>query len=276
LKPGGIAPPGFSATFAEWGGVTINTSARGGGAASTDGAMIQPRPASLAAPILVVEDDQTTCDVVRAYLESAGYRVVICRSGAEALGFVRQAQPRCLILDVMLPGKDGFEICAEIRRSGSVVPILFLSARADEPDRVDGLRVGADDYLVKPFSPRELLARVDALLRRSEIGPRPPSVIQLGNVELSPTRHDVVIEGRLVALTHVEFGLLAAMLERPGWVLTRTQLIDQVHSGDRSPMLERTVDVHVFRLREKLRAAHANASIETIRGVGYKLTAEKA
>ena len=109
--------------------------------------------ASLAAPVLVVEDDQTTCDVVRAYLESAGYRVVVCRSGAEALGFVRQTQPRCLILDVMLPGKDGFEICADIRRSGSIVPILFLSARADEPDRVDGLRVGADDYLVKPFSP---------------------------------------------------------------------------------------------------------------------------
>lgn len=244
---------------------------------AADAAIKPPRKApSLASPILVVEDDPTTCDVVRAYLESAGYRVVICRAGSEALGFVRQTQPRCLILDVMLPGKDGFEICTEIRRSGSIVPILFLSARADEPDRVDGLRVGADDYLIKPFSPRELLARVDALLRRAEIGPQPPSVIRLGNVELSATGHDVVVDGRPVALTRVEFGLLAAMLERPGWVLTRGQLVDQLYSDHGSPALERTVDVHVCRLREKLHAAHANATIVTIRGLGYKITAEAA
>lgn len=239
-----------------------------------DKAMSKPRQPSIGAPILVVEDDQTTCDVVRAYLESAGHRVVICRSGSEALGFVRQTEPRCLILDVMLPGKDGFEICAEIRGGGSIIPILFLSARADEPDRVDGLRAGADDYLVKPFSPRELLARVDALLRRSEIRPQRPSVIHLGNVELSPTRHDVAVGGQLMALTFVEFGLLAAMLERPGWVMTRGQLIDRLYTDDRLPTLERTVDVHIFRLREKLQAAAANVAIVTIRGVGYKITAE--
>jgi DNA-binding response OmpR family regulator len=259
------------------GSVTIKTPAHNGEATRAEHAPIRFSGApSLDAPILVVEDDQTTCDVVRAYLERAGYRVVVCRSGTEALGLVRQTQPRCLILDVMLPGKDGLEICTEIRRSGSIVPILFLSARADEPDRVDGLRVGADDYLVKPFSPRELLARVDALLRRSEIGPQPPSVMRLGNVELSPTRHDVAIDGRRVALTKVEFGLLAVMLARPGWVLTRSQLVDQLYTGDRSPALERTVDVHIFRLREKLLAAHANAVIVTIRGVGYKIIAEVA
>jgi DNA-binding response OmpR family regulator len=225
-------------------------------------------------PILVVEDDQTTCDVVRAYLERAGYRVVVCRTGGEALTFVHQTQPRCVILDVMLPGKDGLAICEEIRSAGSIVPILFLSARGDEPDRVGGLRVGADDYLVKPFSPRELVARVEALLRRSEIGPRPPTVIRLGNIELSPTQHDVAVDGRHVALTHVEFGLLAAMIERPGWVLTRSQLIDRLYAGDRLPALERTVDVHVFRLREKLVAAQATAVVVTIRGVGYKLSAE--
>ncbi|MGA8665240.1 MAG: response regulator transcription factor [Candidatus Dormiibacterota bacterium] len=256
--------------------MTINTRVQNGDAARAEHATTELRQAqSVAAPILVVEDDQTTCDVVRAYLERAGYRVVVCRSGTEALAVVRQTQPRCLILDVMLPGKDGFEICTEIRSSGSIVPILFLSARADEPDRVDGLRVGADDYLVKPFSPRELLARVDALLRRAEIGPQPPSIIRLGNVELSPTGHDVVIDARHVALTKVEFGLLAAMLERPGWVLTRSQLVDRLYTGDGSPALERTVDVHVFRLREKLHAAHANAVIVTIRGVGYKITAKE-
>jgi two-component system, OmpR family, response regulator len=228
----------------------------------------------LGSPVLVVEDDQTTCDVVRAYLETAGHRVVVCRTGSEALAFVHQTQPRCVILDVMLPGKDGFAICEEIRTAGSIVPILFLSARGDEQDRVGGLRVGADDYLVKPFSPRELVARVDALLRRSEIGPRPPTVVKLGNLELSPARHDVAVEGKPVALTHVEFGLLAAMMERPGWVLTRSQLIDRLYAGDRLPAVERTVDVHVFRLREKLVAAQSTAEIVTIRSVGYKIIAE--
>lgn len=254
--------------------VSIQRPASDGRSTRADEAPSRPDPASLGAPILVVEDDQTTGEVVRAYLESAGHRVVICRTGNEAPDYVRQTEPRCLILDVMLPGKDGFQICDEIRRGGSIVPILFLSARVDEPDRVDGLRAGADDYLVKPFSPRELLARVDALLRRSEIGPRPPTVLRLGNLELSPTRHEVAVDGLSVALTHVEFGLLEAMLERPGWVLTRGQLIDRLYTEDRLPALERTVDVHVFRLREKLQAAHANAAVVTIRGVGYKITAQ--
>ncbi len=256
--------------------VTIDRQSSNGSPLQADAVVTTPAPASFGPPILVVEDDQTTCDVVRAYLESAGHRVVICRTGSEALCLVRQTQPRCLILDVMLPGKDGFDVCAEIRRAGSIVPILFLSARADEADRVGGLRVGADDYLVKPFSPRELLARVDALLRRAEIGPQPPTVMRLGNVELSPTRQDVAVDGRHVALTHVEFGLLALMLERPGWVLTRGQLIDRLYTDDRLPALERTVDVHVFRLREKLRDAFATAAIVTIRGVGYKIVAEDA
>jgi two-component system, OmpR family, response regulator MtrA len=256
--------------------MAIHTSAANRMSTPIDEAMSTADRGSVGAPILVVEDDQTTCDVVRAYLERAGHRVVICQSGSEALDLIRQTEPRCLILDVMLPGKDGFEICEEIRSRGSIVPILFLSARADEPDRVDGLRAGADDYLVKPFSPRELLARVDALLRRSEIGPRPPKVLRLGNVELSPTRHDVAVDGQILSLTHVEFGLLVAMLERPRWVLTRSQLIDRLYTDDRLPALERTVDVHVFRLREKLRAAGASASVVTVRGVGYKITAEDA
>ena len=199
---------------------------------------------------------------------------MICRSGSAALDVVRQTEPRCVILDVMLPGKDGFKICEEIRGRGSSVPILFLSARSDEPDRVDGLRAGADDYLVKPFSPRELLARVDALLRRSEIGPRRPVVLRLGNVELVPDHHDVLVDGQQLRLTHVEFCVLAAMIERPGWVLTRGQLIDRVYSDGQLPSLERSVDVQMFRLREKLRTAAASVSIATIRGVGYKIAAD--
>src|SRR5437870_6988379 len=145
--------------------------------------MTENANATLASPILVVDDDPTTCDVVRAYLERDGYRVVVCRSGTEAMGVARQTAPRCVVLDVMLPGRDGLSICEDIRRRGSTVPILMLSARVDEPDRVVGLRLGADDYLVKPFSPRELVARVGALIRRAEIGPRSPTVLRLGDLE---------------------------------------------------------------------------------------------
>src|SRR5437870_11452183 len=152
--------------------------------------------AAPAAPILIVDDDPTTCDVVRAYLERDGYRVVVCRSGTDALDVARQTAPRCIVLDLMLPGRDGFQICEEIRRQGSSVPILMLSARSDEPDRVVGLRLGADDYLVKPFSPRELVARVEALLRRAEIGPRPPAVLRLGGLQLMLDRHEALTGDR--------------------------------------------------------------------------------
>jgi len=224
--------------------------------------------------VFIVDDDISVRESLELLVSSSGWQAETFVSAREFLARPPPLAPSCLILDVMLPGKDGFEICSEIRRGGSIIPILFLSARADEPDRVGGLRAGADDYLVKPFSPRELLARVDALLRRSEIRPEPPSVIHLGNVELSPTRHDVAVGGQPLALTYVEFGLLAAMLERPEWVMTRGQLIDRLYTDDRLPALERTVDVHIFRLREKLQAAAANVAIVTIRGVGYKITAE--
>jgi two-component system, OmpR family, response regulator len=232
--------------------------------------------ATLASPILIVDDDPTTCDVVRAYLEREGYRVVVCRSGAEALDVARQTAARCLVLDVMLPGRDGFSICEEIRRRGSTVPILMLSARADEPDRVVGLRIGADDYLVKPFSPGELVARVAALLRRAEIGPLPPTALRLGQLELQLDRHEVLADGRSLELTHFEFAMVAALLEQPGRVLSRGQLIDRLYRGDGMPVLERSVDVHVARIREKLRAARAGAAIVTVRSVGYKMTAAEA
>ena len=227
-------------------------------------------------PILIIDDDPVTCDVVRAYLEHDGHRVVVCRSGTAALDIARQTTPRCVVLDVMLPGRDGFSICEEIRRCGSLVPILMLSARADEPDRVAGLRLGADDYLVKPFSPGELVARVAALLRRAEIGPLPPTVLRLGQLELVVDRHTVLAGGRPLELTHFEFAMVAALVEQPGRVLSRGQLIDRLYRGDGMPVLERSVDVHVARIREKLVAARAGAAIVTVRSVGYKMTAAEA
>jgi len=178
-----------------------------------------------------------------------------------------------MVLDRMLPGRDGFQICEEIRRQGSSVPILMLSARSDEPDRVVGLRLGADDYLVKPFSPRELVARVEALLRRAEIGRRPPSVLRLGGLQLMLDRHEALTGDRPLDLTHFEYAIVAALLEQPGRVLTRSQLIERLYRGDNATVLERTVDVHVARIREKMRDAHAGAGIVTVRSVGYKMVA---
>jgi len=224
-----------------------------------------------AAPILLVEDDPTTVDVVRAYLEHEGHATAVCRSGGQALDVLRQVSPRCVVLDVMLPERDGFEICAEIRRRGSTVPILILSARADEVDRISGLGLGADDYLIKPFSPRELVARVAALLRRSEIAPRPLEVLRLGNLELLPGGHEVRVGGSRLGVTRRELDLLAALLAGPGRVFSRAQLLAHLQDTDEPSSGERTVDVHVTRLREKLRAARASVAITTVRGVGYKI-----
>jgi len=225
------------------------------------------------APVLVVEDDATTSDVVRAYLEREGYATVVCSDGGRALDVMRQVSPRCVVLDVMLPGRDGFEICQRIRDQGTTVPILMLSARADELDRITGLRLGADDYLVKPFAPGELVARVQALLRRAEIGPRPMTALTLGNLSLVPERQEATVDGRPVELTRSEFSLLAALLGQPGRVLTRSQLIDHIHPADDIPVVDRTVDVHVVRIRAKLDRAASDATIGTVRGVGYKVAA---
>jgi len=225
-----------------------------------------------AAPILLVEDDPTTADVVRAYLEREGHRTAVCRSGGQALDVLRQVRARCVVLDVMLPQRDGFEICTEIRRRGSRVPILILSARADELDRIRGLQLGADDYLVKPFSPRELVARVAALLRRAEIGPLPPPVVRLGNLELMPESRDVRVAGAPVPVTRHGFSLLDALLEHPGRVYTRGQLLARVHGGDGDPGAgDRAVDVQVARLRRCLQAWGASVAVTTVRGLGYKL-----
>jgi len=217
--------------------------------------------------VLLVEDEPSVGELVRGYLARDGWMVVWVRSGEEALVELDRHAIRIVILDIGLPGIDGFEVCREMRVR-SRVPILMLTARDEEPDRVVGLEVGADDYLTKPFSPRELVARMKAILRRAE--PQPDrDLVQLGDVTLDRGTHDVTIGGRSVELTAKEFDLLAFFLSNPGAVLSRDVLLDRVW-GVSYPGGTRTVDVHVAQLRRKLGRP---GLIRTLRGSGYKAVA---
>ena len=219
----------------------------------------------MAESILIVEDDRNIGDLVRQYLERDGYQVTWVRSGEEGLAELRR-QPRSLVvLDVGLPGIDGFEVCRRIRALGET-PVIMLTARDEEVDRVLGLELGADDYVPKPFSPRELVARVKAVLRRTQ--PRPPSdVLTVGDVELRRGAREATASGAALDLTMKEFDLLACFMENVGLALWREQLLEQVW-GLEFPGGTRTVDQHVAQLRAKLDGA---LTIETLRGVGYKL-----
>ena len=216
------------------------------------------------AQLLLVEDEESIGSLVRAYLEQTGYRVAWVRSGEEALSTLEILRPRLVILDIGLPGADGFEVCRGIR-SRSDVPIVMLTARDEEADRVAGLEVGADDYVSKPFSPRELAARVNAVLRRTT-PPVRSEELELGDVVLDPQAREVRVAGEPVELTGKEFDLLAYLLENAGIVVSRDQLLDRVwgmsYAGG-----TRTVDVHVAQLRRKLARPD---SIRTVRGSGYK------
>jgi DNA-binding response OmpR family regulator len=214
--------------------------------------------------VLLVEDEPSVGELVRGYLARDGWIVVWVRSGEEALVELDRHAVRIVILDIGLPGIDGFTVCREMR-ARSRVPILMLTARDEEADRVVGLEVGADDYLTKPFSPRELVARMKAILRRAE--PQPDrDMIELGDVTLNRETHDVTIAGRAVELTAKEFDLLAYFLANPGAVLSRDILLDRVW-GVEYPGGTRTVDVHVAQLRRKLGRPEL---IRTLRGSGYK------
>jgi DNA-binding response OmpR family regulator len=222
----------------------------------------------MAGTILLVEDEPSVGELVRGYLTRDGYRVLWARSGEEGLVELEQHPVRIVILDIGLPGMDGFEVCRTIR-ARSQVPILMLTARDEEPDRVVGLEVGADDYLTKPFSPRELAARIKAILRRAEPNAA-IDVLSLGGVTLNRETHDVTIDGRSIALTAKEFDLLAYFLSNPGAVLSRDVLLDRVW-GVEYPGGTRTVDVHVAQLRRKLGRPNL---IRTLRGSGYKAVAD--
>jgi DNA-binding response OmpR family regulator len=214
--------------------------------------------------VLLVEDEHSIGSMTRGYLERSGWRVVWVRSGEEALAELRRHRIRIVILDIRLPGIDGFDV-ARLVRSRSDVPILMLTARDEEPDRVAGLELGADDYLTKPFSPRELVARMKAVLRRTD-GRRAEDVLTLEDVVLDRNAREVSVEGRAVELTTKEFDLLAMLIENPGVVVSRDQLLDRVW-GITYPGGTRTVDVHVAQLRRKLGKPEL---IRTVRGAGYK------
>jgi DNA-binding response OmpR family regulator len=214
--------------------------------------------------VLVVEDEPAIADVIRLNLTQAGYGVHVEHDGDRALEAVGRLRPAAIVLDVGLPGCDGTEICRRLRAAEDWTPVLFVTARDDEVDRIVGLELGADDYVTKPFSPRELVARVGGVLRRTRGTPEPlPQT--LGAVRLDHAQRRVFAGGHEIALTATEFDLLAHLMRRPGRVFSREQLLSQVW-GYSSAAGTRTVDVHVAQLRAKLGAA---SPIRTVRGVGY-------
>jgi DNA-binding response OmpR family regulator len=227
----------------------------------------------MAQKILIVDDEDNIRDLASLYLRKEGFTVESAASGAEALARLEQAEPAIVILDVMMPGMDGFEVCRELRRDHDV-PVLMLTARNEDVDKIVGLELGADDYMTKPFNPREMVARVKAILRRSESGRHPPSnVLSVANLAVDKARREARIDEEIVPLRTKEFDLLVAFMENPGLALTRDQLLTSVwgyqYAGE-----TRTVDVHVQHLRSKLNDARVR--IETLRGVGYKLIESQA
>jgi DNA-binding response OmpR family regulator len=217
--------------------------------------------------VVVIEDDPHIADLVDLYLRRDGFRVLLARDGEEGLRVVTQEDPWIVILDVGLPGtRDGFDVCREIRASSNR-PVLFLTARDDEVDRVLGLELGADDYLVKPFSPRELVARVRAILRRTRESAVPQDIVNVGDLEVDLRRREARRMGEVVALTTREFDLLAFLSGNLGLALSRQQLLDGVWGADWYGD-ERTVDVHVAQLRKKL---GESLPLATVWGVGYRL-----
>ena len=221
--------------------------------------------------ILVADDDEHIVELVSMYLQRAGYRVESASDGDETLRKATELHPALLVLDVMMPGPDGLQVCKALRRRGDL-PIVLLTARSSDIDKIAGLRFGADDYVTKPFNPDELLARCEAVLRRARSGQQEPARerLELGDLELDLTRRSAVIDGRDAPLTPKEFDLLSTFARFPDVVLDREQLLDLVWGTSFYAL--RTVDVHVARLREKLKASALR--IETVWGTGYRLVVE--
>lgn len=220
--------------------------------------------------ILIVDDDKKTVDLIRMYLEKDGYRVLAANDGQQALLAARHKRPNLIILDLMLPTVDGLDVC-RILRSESKVPIIMLTAKSTEHDKLVGLDLGADDYVTKPFSPRELLARVRAVLRRlSENEAREVDEVRFGDLLINFVRHEVRLRGELIRLTPKEFKVLEILIMEPGRAFSRLELLEQAFGYDYDG-LERTVDVHVMNLRRKIEAnLEQPIYVQTVYGIGYK------
>lgn len=222
--------------------------------------------------ILVVDDEKNIVQLTRLYLRNEGYRIEEAYDGKQALEKARAVNPDLIILDLMMPEMDGLSVCKEIRKTSNV-PVIILTARDDDVDKIVGLEVGADDYVTKPFNPRELVARVKAVLRRSQNGGvAPEAVLDVGDIHLDPGRREVSVAGRQVQLRAKEFDLLAAFMRYQGMVLDRERLLSLVWGQDFYGDT-RTIDVHVAWLREKL--SGAKARVQTVWGVGYKLVLDE-
>jgi two-component system phosphate regulon response regulator PhoB len=222
------------------------------------------------ATVLIVDDEADIRELVRYNLEKEGYRVTAAEDGEQAMREVRAQPPDIVVLDLMLPGLDGLEVCRIMKADPtlSAIPILMLTAKGEEADVVVGLEMGADDYVIKPFSQRVLAARIKAVLRRRKQSERSESdVISLRDLVINPGTRQVTVSGQPVDLTNTEFRILHHLVRRPGWVFTRYQIVDAVQ-GDSAPVTSRSVDVHVFSLRRKLGAC--GRYVETVRGVGYR------
>jgi two-component system alkaline phosphatase synthesis response regulator PhoP len=219
--------------------------------------------------ILIVDDEPQIVRVLKGYLETAGFQVVTASDGAEAIAIFRHQSPDLVVLDLMLPEVDGLDVARAIRRQGDV-PIIMLTARVEETDRLIGLELGADDYVTKPFSPREVVARVRAVLRRTERTEPASPTLKEGDIVLDPDKRQVTVRGRPVELTPTEFDLLAVLMETPGRVFSRMQLLDKVQ-GYAYEGYERTVDAHVKNLRQKIEEDPKQPRvILTVYGLGYK------
>lgn len=220
--------------------------------------------------ILVVDDEEDILELVRYNLAKEGYQVQGVTSGELALAKAREDRPDLIVLDLMLPGVDGLDVCRQLRSGPETasVPIVMLTAKTEDADVVTGLELGADDYVTKPFSPRVLLARIKAVLRRRlPDAQESQRVIRTEDLTINPSRHEVMVQGRHVVLTATEFRILYFLARRPGWVFTRDQIISAV-KGDDYPVTERSVDVQIVGLRKKL--GDAGETVETVRGVGYR------
>ncbi len=223
--------------------------------------------------ILIVDDEKKLVSVVRGYLEQAGFNVAVAYDGPQALAVFRHEKPNLILLDLNLPGLDGLDVARTLRKESNV-PIIMLTARVEETDRLIGLELGADDYIVKPFSPREVVARVRAVLRRTGGETAAPEVLHAGELTLDLGKHTLTTNGGPVDLTPTEFDLLTALMQNPGRAFTRLQLLDRVQ-GESYEGYERTVDAHIKNLRQKIGDDPKNPRyILTVFGVGYKFAEE--